>query len=200
MAFPRSRLEGLAPIAGARRAIRPDSVYELWYASPPDAAEGDFVGTVVGRAQWASFGIQHHLEIDEPGPGLLDSLLAPGEACPFLIEITAQDMASFLIHPDGTATDRVSAPIELSRVRLADEGTDFYRISGTATNGNAFKVKNVTVSGVLLDASGQIVSMGSAYVLQEDIAPGASVRFDVRVDKAAYAQYQLYAQAEQDWD
>jgi hypothetical protein len=127
-------------------------------------------------------------------------LLAPGEECPFMVEITAQDMASFLIHPDGAATDRVSAPVELSNVRLVNEGIDFCRISGTATNGNTFKVKNVTVSGVLLDASGQIVSLGSTYVLQEDIEPGASVRFDVRVDKEAYVDYDIYAQAELDWD
>ena len=42
------------------------------------------------------------------------------------------------------------------------------RISGTATNGNPFQAKNVTVSGVLLDAAGQIVSLGSTYVLGED--------------------------------
>ena len=117
-----------------------------------------------------------------------------------MIEITAQDMASFLIHPDGTPTDRVSAPVELSNVRLADEGIGFYRISGTATNGNTFKVKNVTVSGVLLDVSGQIVSIGSTYVLQEDIAPGEAVRFEVRIEKEDYVDIQLYAQAERDWE
>ena len=98
------------------------------------------------------------------------------------------------------ATGRESAPVVLSNVQLVDQGTGYLRISGTATNGNAFEVKNVTVSGVLLDANGQMLSVGSVYVLQEDIAPGASVDFDVRVAKEAYASYELYAQAERDWD
>jgi hypothetical protein len=108
-------------------------------------------------------------------------------------------MASFLLHPDAVATERESAPVMLSGVQVVGDGTGYLRISGTATNGNAFAVKNVTVSGVLLDASGQIVSLGSTYVLEEDVAPGQSVRFDVRVAKEAYASYELYAQAERDW-
>jgi LysM repeat protein len=126
-------------------------------------------------------------------------LLAPGEEWPFSIEITAQDMASFLLHPDAVATERESAPVVLSGVQVVGDGTGYLRVSGTATNGSAFAVKNVTVSGVLLDASGQIVSLGSTYVIQEDIAPGESVRFEVRVAKEAYASYALYAQAERDW-
>jgi LysM repeat protein len=127
-------------------------------------------------------------------------LLAPGEAWPFRVSITAQDMASFLIHPDAAATERESVPVEWNEVRLVNEGTAYVRISGTATNANAFKVKNVTATGVLLDGNGQIVSLGSVYVLQEGIEPGDSVQFDIRVEKEPYATYQLYAQAERDWD
>ena len=127
-------------------------------------------------------------------------LLAPGEECPFMIEITAQDMASFLIHPDAAPTERESTPIKLSGVRLVADSTDYLRITGTATNSGSVKAKNVTVSGVLLDASGQMVSMGSTYVLQEDITPGESVRFDLRVEKEPYVRYLLYAQAERDWE
>ena len=127
-------------------------------------------------------------------------LLAPGEEWPFRVEITAQDMASFLIHPDAAPTGRESAPVALSDVTLVDEGTGYLRVGGTATNGNPFAVQNVTVSGVLLDAGGQIVGVGSVYVLQEDIAPGESTRFDLRVEKEPYVSYQLYAQAERDWD
>jgi hypothetical protein len=115
-----------------------------------------------------------------------------------MVEITAQDMASFLIHPDAVPTERVSAPLELSDVRLTDDGTSYLRLTGTATNGNPFAVKNVTVSGVLIDAKGQIVSLGSTYVLQEGILPGTAVRFDLRIEKQAYADYRLYAQAERD--
>lgn len=97
-------------------------------------------------------------------------------------------------------TGRASAPVELSGVQLVDQGTGYLQIRGTATNSNPFEVKNVTVSGVLLDASGQIVSLGSTYVLQADIEPGASVRFDLRIEKTPYVSYRLYAQAERDWE
>lgn len=126
-------------------------------------------------------------------------LLAPGEEWPFRVEITAQDMASFVLHPDAAATERESAPVDLSGVQVVDEGTGYLRISGMAANANAFEIKNVTVSAALLDASGQIVSLGSTYVIKEDVASGESVRFDVRVAKEAYAGYELYAQAERDW-
>ena len=127
-------------------------------------------------------------------------LLAPGEEWPFSVEITAQDMASFLIHPDASATERQSLPVELSDVKVTTDSTGYLRIAGTATNVNDVAVKNVTVSAVLLDANGQIVSLGSTYVLQEDIEPGASVSFDLRVTKEPYVSYQLYAQAERDWE
>jgi hypothetical protein len=127
-------------------------------------------------------------------------LLAPGEACPFVIEITAQNMASFLIHPDAAPTERESVPVALGDVRLVADSTDYLRITGTATNSGSVKAKNVTVSGVLLDESEQIVSVGATYVLQEEITPGESVRFDLRVEKEPYVRYLLYAQAERDWD
>jgi LysM repeat protein len=126
-------------------------------------------------------------------------LLAPGEEWPFRVAITAQDMASFLIHVDAAPTDRESAEVELSDIRLVDGGTGYVQIAGTATNRNPFEVKNVTVSGVLTDASGEIVSLGSTYVLQQGIEPGASVRFDVRIEKTSYVSYRLFTQAERDW-
>ena len=109
-------------------------------------------------------------------------------------------MASFLIHPDAAPTDREPASVELSDVQVVDGDANHVRITGMATNTSSLKIHNVTVSGVLLDGNGQIVSIGSKYVLQEDIAPGASVRFDVRIEKVPYVRYQLYAQAERDWD
>ena len=94
----------------------------------------------------------------------------------------------------------VQDPMRIGNMRLVDEGTGYLRISGTATNASAYDVKNMTVSGVLIDGNGQIVSVGSAYVLQEDIAPGEAVSLSVRVAKEAYASYQVYAQAERDWE
>ena len=127
-------------------------------------------------------------------------LLAPGEECPFSVQITAQNMASFLIHADAVPTTRESAAVELSKVQISTDSTGYVRITGTATNTNAFKTKNVTVAGTLLDANEQILSVGSTYVLQEDIEPGASVTFDLRIAKEAFSSYRLYAQTERDWE
>jgi hypothetical protein len=73
------------------------------------------------------------------------------------------------------------------------------RITGVATNGCPFKVKNPIVTGVLVDGGDQIVSLGYTYVLMEDIEPGANVRFDLRVSDAPHTGYRVYAQAERDW-
>jgi hypothetical protein len=80
------------------------------------------------------------------------------------------------------------------------EGTNCFHVSGTATNNSPSKVKNVTVSGVLTDASRQIVSLGSSYGLQDDIPSGGSVRLELRVKKEPSVDYRLYAQAERDWE
>jgi hypothetical protein len=69
-----------------------------------------------------------------------------------------------------------------------------------ASNSNPFEVKNVVVSGVLLDGSGQMVETGAAYVLQDGIEAGESVRFDVRIWHEEFVTYRLYAQAERDWE
>lgn len=127
-------------------------------------------------------------------------LLAPGEACPFIAEITAQNMAAFVVHPDAGPAGRESAPVTLGSVDLSYDGPGIVRISGTASNLNPFEVKNVIVSAVLLDDSGQIVQTGAAYVLQDDIGAGESVRFDVRLRYTDFTAYQLYAQAERDWE
>jgi hypothetical protein len=125
-------------------------------------------------------------------------LLAPGEECPFSVQITARNMVSFLIHADATATGRQSAPVALSNLRVVRDGSSFVRITGTATNRNSFNVKSVTVSGALLDASGQIVSLGSTYVVQAGIVPGGSVPVDLRIPAESFANYRLYAQAERE--
>lgn len=153
----------------------------------PAIRDGKLVG---GEWDW-------HGEIDAEFSALL---LAPGEVWPFSIAITAQNMASFLIHPDAVVATREWVPVEVSGVRVVQDGTSFVRFTGTATNVGTVAAKNVAVAGTLLNASGQIVSVGSTLVVQEDIAPGESVKFDLRIEKQAYASYQLYAQAERDWE
>lgn len=128
-------------------------------------------------------------------------LLRPGEECPYIIEEAMRRPVSFLLHPKGrpSGPGRESIPVELSSVQLIYDATDSVRITGMAINRQPFKAKNVVVAGVLLDTGGQIVSMGSTYVLQEDILPGCGVPFDLRVARAPFQSYRLYAQAERDW-
>jgi hypothetical protein len=154
---------------------------------------GHFVRFSNRRAggEWIWFGAT---EADSPCV-----LLAPGEACPFSVEITAQDIVSFLVHPDAAPTERESAPVAVGSLNVTRDPSDYVRITGMATNMNPFAVKNVIVVGVLLDGSGQMVSLGSGYVLQEDIEPGATVPFDVRIPYKPYASYEFYTQAERDW-
>ena len=45
-----------------------------------------------------------------------------------------------------------------------------------------------------------IVSLGSAYVLEENILPNANVQFDLRIDRVPFYRYTVYAQAERDWE
>jgi hypothetical protein len=133
-------------------------------------------------------------------------LLAPGEECPFDVEITAQDMASFLIHSDASATERQSVPLEADGLRLSRDSTGYVQIAGQVRNDQPFRIKNVVLSGVLLDDKGEMVSLGSTYLLQEDIGPGQIVEFDIRVEDpmnrlgVPFTDYRVYAQAERDWD
>jgi hypothetical protein len=127
------------------------------------------------------------------------TLLAPGESCPFFVRAAMRSPVAFLLHPEGRPTGRESAPVALSQVRLITDGLDSVRITGVATNEMSFRIKNPIVTGVLVDANRQMVSLGYTYVLMEDIEPGASVRFDLRVSDAPHTGYRMYAQAERDW-
>lgn len=127
------------------------------------------------------------------------ALLAPGESCPFFVQAAMRSPVAFVLHPEGRPTRRESAPVALSRVRLIADGLDSVRITGVATNEAPFKIKHPIVTGVLVDGEGQMVSLGYTYVMSEDIEPGASVRFDLRVSDAPHTGYRVTAQAERDW-
>jgi hypothetical protein len=127
-------------------------------------------------------------------------LLGPGEECPFSVELAARRLDSFRLHPNGRSTKRESASVVLRNLNFFNSGSGSVRITGTAINGNEFMIKNVAVAGVLKDTSGQIVSLGSAYVLEENILPNASVQFDLRIDRVPFYRYTVYAQAERDWE
>lgn len=126
-------------------------------------------------------------------------LLGPGESTPWSVEIAARRVQSVLLHPEGRPSPTESAQVVLSGLSLANDGIDSVRVSGYATNPNEYMIKNVAVAGVLLDPNRQIVSLGSTYVLKEDIQPNAPVRFDLRIKRVPFTRYWLYAQAERDW-
>jgi hypothetical protein len=126
-------------------------------------------------------------------------LLAPGESCPFSVEIAARRVQAFVLHPEGRPSPTEAASVVLSGLSMSYDGTDSVRVTGYATNKNEYMVKNVAVAGVLLDESKQIVSLGSTYILQENIQANESVRFDLRIERVPFKSYWLYAQAERDW-
>ena len=124
------------------------------------------------------------------------NLLAPGQACPFTAEIAAQDMGSFLVHVDaGVAEWHEAVQVTLSDTQVTDTGASYIRIEGTVINPNPFDVKNISISGVLLDESEQTVSMGSGIVAY--LAAETSAHFEVHIAKQSYHHYKLYVQAEQ---
>jgi hypothetical protein len=126
-------------------------------------------------------------------------LLAPGESVPWEIQIAARRVQSFLLQPEGRPSPTEAAEVVLSGLSLNYSGVDSVRVTGYATNKNEYMVKNVAIAGVLLDQHRQIVSVGSTFVLEENIQPNASVRFDLRIDSVPFTRYWLYAQAERDW-
>jgi hypothetical protein len=124
-------------------------------------------------------------------------LLEPGAECPFSLEIYPKEYVSYMLHPEGTPVQyRQPASLALSGVNVSNNGLGYVRITGTATNGNPFTVRDANVAATLIDAAGQIVSVGSILVPGE-IAPGASVTFDLRIEHSPYARYELHVQATQ---
>jgi hypothetical protein len=124
-------------------------------------------------------------------------LLAPGATCPFSLEIYPRDYVSYHLHPDATPVEyRQPVPLELGNVRSRSDGLGHVRITGTATNGNPFAVRDANIAGTLIDAHGQIASVGWTVVPGE-VAPEASVSFDLRIEHAPYVRYEVQAQATQ---
>jgi hypothetical protein len=127
------------------------------------------------------------------------TLLAPGESCPYIIEANLRRPTAVLMHPEGRRTERESAPMVLSDVRRISDTRDSVRLTGQATNQNPFKTKNPIVMGVLIDQYGQMISLGYTYETVEDIEPGNSVPFSLRIKARPYVRYRTYVQAERDW-
>ena len=111
------------------------------------------------------------------------------------------------IHPDATVTERSSVSLSVGSLSLVRDGSQYVRIVGQVRNDQPSRVKNVILSGVLLDAQGEIVSLGSAYLaVAEGVEPGESAGFEIRIHDSAYSvetpfvNYRVYLQAERGGD
>ena len=116
------------------------------------------------------------------------------------MQIAAVDMASFMVHADATVLEWHEAAIaETQNILLTDDGSGYVRISGKVHNPNAYTIKNVMVTGVLLDTAAQWVSYGVTTVLGK-IEPDAELNSDVWVEKVPYVDYKLFVLAEGDFN
>jgi hypothetical protein len=125
------------------------------------------------------------------------SLLAPGEARPFSLEIYAREYTAYHLHPEGAPVQyHIPASLALSDLSVRHDNFGYLHIMGTATNGNPFAVRDAHIWGTLIDAEGRIASVGMTLAPGQ-IAPGASAAFDVRIERAPYVRYEVQAQATQ---
>jgi hypothetical protein len=108
---------------------------------------------------------------------------------------TAKGLTKFSIHPDGYPTDRPSSPVDFASTGRYQDGVGFVHLTGRVENPNPFAIKNVTINGALLNARGEIVSLGTDLLLNP-LEPGASASFDVPIRGVPYAQTRIYVSAE----
>ena len=121
-------------------------------------------------------------------------LLEPGDSCPFLLEAADKGITQVMLHPDGYPTDRRMVPVELRGVRRYQDALGYVHITGTVYNPNPVTVRDVTITGVLIDQLGEIVNVGVDLLVQP-LESGASAPFEVLVRQAPYVRYELFVQA-----
>lgn len=125
--------------------------------------------------------------------------LEPGAECPFSLGIYGRDLVEYRLHPNGRPADEYLQPVSLvlSGLNASSLAIGYVNIVGTVTNASAVTVKSAVLAGELLDANGQIVSVGSTRVVRE-MKPGSSVPFDLYIEYEPYYRYHLHIQAVQD--
>jgi hypothetical protein len=121
-------------------------------------------------------------------------ILEPGESCPFLLGATDKAITQVMLHPDGHPTDRRTVPVELRGIGRTQDALGYVHITGTVTNPNPVTVRDVTITGVLIDQLGEIVEVG-VDLLVLPLEAGASAPFEVLIRHAPYVRYQLFVQA-----
>ncbi len=122
-------------------------------------------------------------------------LLTPGAECPFILEATAKDLVAVALHPEGAPTTRSSATLTLNGLGRYLDNVGYVHLTGRVTNPHPFAVKNVTISGVLLNGAGEIVNVGMS-ILVDAVAAKSSAPFDVTIKYVPYVGYRLYVQGE----
>jgi hypothetical protein len=117
-----------------------------------------------------------------------------GAECPFSLKAFPHNYVAYRLHPFGQpVVYHQPASLALSGLDVSDDGIGNVRITGVATNANAFTVSDAVVAGTLIDSAGRVVSVGSIWLLG-DILPGDSRSFVLRIENEPYARYQLHAQ------
>jgi hypothetical protein len=122
-------------------------------------------------------------------------VLAPGDLCPFRIDATDKGLTEVMLHPEGYPTTRTTAEVTVSNVRTSLDSIGYVHIMGSVTNPNPVPVWDVTINGVLHDAAGAMVSLGTD-VLVGNLEAGETATFDVPVHHQPYTGYQLFVTAE----
>ena len=122
-------------------------------------------------------------------------VLVPGDACPFTVDANAKGLTEVMLHPEGYPTTRTTAQVNISGVGRGVDSIGYVHITGNVANPNPVPVNDVTISGMLLDQAGEIVSIGTD-ILVGALEAGATSRFEVVLRYAPYVQYQLLVQAE----
>jgi hypothetical protein len=120
-------------------------------------------------------------------------LLVPGDACPFRLEIYADDYVKYKLHPKGVPTQhRHPLTLAVEQANVSRDGAGNVHITGRVLNFHSVTIDHILVRGELLDASGHVVNLDSTALLG-DIAPGADAPFDVRIAHEPYVTHRLTA-------
>ena len=116
--------------------------------------------------------------------------LMPNQKVPcYSVLDKASGWKRFEIEPESSRRDvrYRTAELKISKLESTSPRSRFgaHKVSGTITNRSAFTAKSVWVIVGLYDAKGKIVGAGKTLVSGNDLAPGASGKFNVSIYNVA---------------
>lgn len=121
-------------------------------------------------------------------------ILNPGASCPFIIEAIDKDLAEVMLHPEGYPTSRQALPVSVAIQHHYVDGLGYVHLNGLATNHNSVSLSSTTIVGALTDQRGEIVSVGTALII-EPIPPKGSAPFEMLIRYVPYTGYLFFTQA-----